>query len=136
LLSQLQTATLCSYRSLENGIHEFVFKAPSPQAVDQWFDYLAGIYDGLRYEAVVPLLLDIRQSGLLPMAYTVQTARRWLAGRNRPSITKIAFVHEPDFPSTMIETFFRLARLEMDYEMRFFLPGQREAAVAWLAATV
>lgn len=133
----LRAATpLCTYLTLDHCVHQMTFKTPSAQAIDQLFEHMTSIYQQTPPNQPVRLIFDIRQSGLLPMAYTAQKARRWLAHRDRPQPTCIAFIYRKlDFPVDLVQTFFRLARLEMDYQMAFFAETQMDHALAWLTGT-
>jgi hypothetical protein len=121
----------CHYSYLREDIHAFSFKSPSQAAVNQFVHYL----DDLRVNDsphTIRLLLDWSESGLLPLTYTFQQARKFLAQHLNWRTTRIAILYGANFPIVMAETFFRMVRFSISYEVKFFPVEARSQALDWL----
>jgi hypothetical protein len=132
MVTTLAAPTTCRYTPFANGIHEFVFTVPSRQALAGWFDYLDTIYHATPTGATIPLLIDLRQSGLLPMTHISDNVRDWLQAHPSRHSAHIAVLHSHSFPVALAQTFLRRYHTRTDPAVRFFSERERDEAVMWL----
>lgn len=122
----------CLYTVRDNEVHHFVFTTPSQQAVDEWFEYLDALYDITPANTLVRMLLDLRQSGVLPMTYLINTGRSWFNHHPPRHRLQVAILHSPEFPIALAQTYFRLIGIEEGRSIRFFPANRHEEGLRWL----
>lgn len=132
MLAQINYTQSCVYQPRENGIHQFMFTAPSQQAVDMWFEYLDMLYDITPTDSRVLFLMDLRQSGILPMTYLLQRGKRWLKTNPSRHTKRFAILYNADFPLNLAQTFFRLTGISEGQIIRFYSAERCEEAARWL----
>jgi hypothetical protein len=126
----------CIHRHLENGIHEFVFTESSRAAVDEWMSLLEQIYEQYADqtpELVRMSLIDVRQSGTLPLNYFFKSWQDWNRKHPAPTDTKgrVAGLHNVnEFVVGLVQSFANL--FSPDTKVSFFKGDKREDAIAWL----
>lgn len=126
---------LCEHRQTEEKIHEFVFRAASKQAVDEWFMHLESLLTGCPQAEAVCVILNVERSGMLPLTYTQKRARQFLALHSIRVPLRIVFLHAANFPLDLVQSFWRSMRINLDYEVACYLSAERENALAWLRET-
>lgn len=62
----------------EDDIHVFVFHQSTRQAVDEWVEQMDLIYAELTEDSIVRILMDIRESGALPVNHAITRGREWM----------------------------------------------------------
>ena len=121
----------CLYSHLREDIHAFSFKAPSQAAVNQFVGYLSDLRVN-ESPNTIRLLLDWSESGLMPLTYTFQQTRKFFGQYLNWNATRIAILYGANFPIVMAETFFRMVRFSIAYDVKFFPVEARSEALAWL----
>jgi len=76
---------------LENNIHELVFSESSRRAIDQFLDILVGFYHDADANGIY-VVLDMRQSGMLPLRYLTKNLRRVIEAYSGEQPAHIALV--------------------------------------------
>ena len=67
--------TLITHLRQDNNVHELIFTEASRRSTDQLIEMLANFYRQEQQEQIY-LLLDMRQSGMLPLRYLTVEMRR------------------------------------------------------------
>jgi hypothetical protein len=70
----------------------FVFQESSRAAVDQWIDYLDDILGVAQLDRPLGIVLDMRESGSLPLAYITQRLRDLFANYDKRPTLRFAFI--------------------------------------------
>jgi hypothetical protein len=128
-LTPIQSAA-CEYYHHHDGIHEFRFTLPSREAVDIWLAYMEGIYEQAADRNAVRLLIDIRQSGLLPMTYMFSRVKQWVSQYPERRNTYLALLHGKNGLASVVRPYLRLLGVEDAYHLHFF--EERADAMDWL----
>ncbi|MDX2163588.1 MAG: hypothetical protein SF162_19895 [bacterium] len=123
--------TLCAYVLREDGIHQFTFKASVPGAIDAWMEQVSGIYAHVTADDTLLFLIDLRESGTLPIAYTFQKARIWLKTLHVHPNVRLAMLHNDEVLISLITTFMDALRLG-HLKTATFRRAQAQAAIDWL----
>ncbi len=89
------TTLTYNYRT-ETGVHEFVFHQANRAAVDDWLDYMNQIYDGKTQQDKIYFLLDLRQSGSLPMTYSSSKGLQWMKALKVHPKVRLAMINKPE----------------------------------------
>jgi hypothetical protein len=131
MLSTEANTRLYTYTKYADTIHEFQFRVSSPTAIDAWLTSLETLQSQNRHHPTC-LLLDLSQSGILPMTYTAQQARRLLAQYTELGPIRVAVLHKTDFPVELVKAFTRVMYLKIKMEIRYFPVEERQRALAWL----
>ena len=121
----------CVYVRLENGIHKFTFLRSNYEAVDEWINHLADANHVTQPHEVQLQLIDMRESGLPPVRYTVRKARQFYAENPRQPRMRIAFLFTPN----VLITIARRLLSEFggaDTPRHFFGEHDEKAAINWL----
>lgn len=123
---------LCSYTLLPNGVHEFVFQESSRASVDQWVDQLVYILDTKPKEITLPIIVDTRQSGMLPIAYMIQKLRDiYLDYGQRPAM-RLAFLSENNALMVFIQLLAGVAAASDIQSLQYQQFNTSDAATEWL----
>jgi hypothetical protein len=133
-LDSISTACLRYTYLAEQAIHQFTFKESSRQAIDDWIDIVTRIYAGLGEGDTVCFLLDLSESGTLPLTYAISRTRAFSDSLTFHPTLRAAFIHPSDGLRGLANTLFRVMRMGHLFT-RFFEVGQAEAAMAWLKST-
>lgn len=112
-------------------IHTFVFSESSAAALDAWFAQMEEIYTSLQDSDKLRLLLDIRISGTLPLAYSFSRGTRWANNLHVHPQSRLAFVHHPDYMLSLASTFFRTLNWK-HLKVQFFADSAEADALLWL----
>ena len=123
---------LCSYTLLPNAIHEFVFQDSSRASVDQWVNQLIHILDATPKEITLPIIVDIRQSGMLPIAYMIQVLRDiYLDYGQRPAI-RLAFLSENNALMVFVQLLAGVAAASDTQPLQYQQFNTSDDATEWL----
>lgn len=131
-----QQGKLCIHHQLDNGIQEFIFTESSRAAVDEWIRHLERIYqESLNLPADSPgrTLIDVRQSGAMPLSYFFQRSRQFTSTHPSPagSVARVAGLHDANgVIVSLVQSFANLGSRDMT--VAFFKGDQRDQAIAWL----
>lgn len=127
--SSANPRTLCLYRKLDNGIHEFIMAEASRPAVDEFIDALDEMAQSLLPGKTAPILID-SSVGIQPLRYIFARTLTLLRGHSTPVETaRMAMVLRPN---VLINTIQVMMRIFPFINLRFFQPDEREQAIAWL----
>lgn len=126
------TAELCTCTRLDNGIYSFAFNGSSQAAVDAFIDHLDRLYSEYKHVPALCFLVDMSK-GRLPITYTMNHARDLLALHPDRPHTYTAFVVRSNVIA-LLDGLIKLMRTQNKDQVRFFRPGDREGAIAWLSA--
>jgi hypothetical protein len=72
---ELESTELCSHTTLDNGIHVFSFQDNSHRAIDEWITTITHLYVHEPQTETARWIVDLRESGALPMSYTFRKVR-------------------------------------------------------------
>ena len=121
------------YTLTGQGIHQFVFREPSKNDVDEFFRKLEHIFTTFPGDGTNRYIVDITESNMqdISLVANVQRFRR-LETRypNRPRGRTI-ILHRPGLAYSFIDNFIRAIAPSRDVT-RFFPANKRDEAVAWL----
>jgi hypothetical protein len=126
-MSEIKTG--CEYQVLDNGIHEFVLLDFSRAGVDTFVEAVEQMNKAIPPGAPRPILVD-SSGGVLPLNYAfsrMRTMSTATATGNTPSKTAILMQ-----PGVMIGIVGGMMRIFPLLRVRFFRPGERQAAIDWL----
>lgn len=122
----------CSYRRLDNGIHEFSFHRPTTKAVDEWLAQttinLEQLKENEEYRAVIYILTE----SLLPIRYFMNRIRIWQNENPHYKTGTIAVVYASGFFLGVAETLTELLVRRLNLSVRFFAMSRRDEAMDWL----
>lgn len=121
----------CVYQHVENDVHLFTFNKASAAAVDIFFEGLSAIYKDVTDDSIVLVIMDVRQSGLMPMSYAFRQARQWVNEQPHHPAAFVAVVHKDNFLLTFMELSFKSMRLG---HLRTASFKELDAAYQWLFA--
>jgi hypothetical protein len=122
----------CQYYHWDNDLHVFCFTLPSRDAVDAWLSNLTTIYAQNDKRIPILQLLDIRQSGMLPMTYVFNKLQTWIPHHQGSPILYSAVLHNDSAAASMVQPFIRLLGVEKAYKFHFFSAHAQEHAINWL----
>lgn len=121
---------LYHYELLPNNVHQLTLLATTPDTVDAWMDWQTEIIKQTTPNQKVRLL--IRQTGMLPLNYTMQKAREFNAAHPERPVFITAFLHPPDVMVSLVTSMINAFTSRMSDRVKFFPQDQREAALKWL----
>lgn len=125
----------CIY-SLREGIHWFDFRKASRHAVIEHLTQLEHLYKTHTPEDVVPIIIDLRESGLPPMNHLARGLRDLNKRFPIQPHTIYAFIYKPGLIVSMASTFFNLLNAHTGQVGRFFPADKADDAIVWLNETV
>jgi hypothetical protein len=121
----------CTYREMDNGIHEFIIHEASRAAADDMAAHIDNILQVTSVTAPAPCyLVDNSQVAALPLSYlrnrikTVNTSR---AADGRPP-GRIAILYD----GTLGSVANMMLRVTVPNQVRIFGSTERSAAIDWL----
>jgi hypothetical protein len=122
-----------SHSVLENGIYQIVMHESSRRAVDAWLIHMTDLMYKLYLEGnntYAPVLLDIREPGMMPVAYATHAVQLWAEAYPNPPLIDIAIVYRYGLLAHLAVTFAHLSRQRDG--VRLFHKGRYNEAVYWL----
>jgi len=132
-MSELSAKTGCEYTLTEQGIHQFIFRDPSKEAIDDFFHKLEVIFTTNPNAGTNRYIVDITQAGDkdVSLVTNVQRFRRLdILFPQRPR-GRTVILHRPGLAYTFIDSFIRALAPSRDVT-RFFPVDKRDEAVAWV----
>lgn len=130
--AQPETQTPCSHLVLESGIHLMVMHESSRYAVDHWLSHMTDLmYHLLMHrDAYAPVLLDLREPGMMPVGYATYAVRLWSREYQNPPQIDMAVVYRYGLLHKLAVAFSDLSRIEDG--VRLFHNGRYDDATTWL----
>lgn len=125
--------TPVSYDITPHGIHLMVMHEASRAAVDMWLDHMTDLMYRLHAagpDAYAPILLDLREPGMMPVGYATHAVRLWAEEYAHPPLVDMAVVYRYGLLASLAVSLSGLTRLPDGVEL--FHKGRYEAALAWL----
>jgi hypothetical protein len=123
----------CTYNTYDNGIHEFLFSAPTREAIDTWIDFGIKLYRESADAYKVYILFDCSRTGTPPLGYAVSRVKVLLAHRPPHLLTQTALVIPQNPINRLAGSLINNILRELDNsEVKFFPPQLRNAAIEWL----
>jgi hypothetical protein len=119
-----------------NGIHEFVFLKGSRRAVDEYLAELRRIFESASSDSTVKVLLDIRQTGLPPIAYLSAQIHEWHKECPSVGMTYTAILYSGSSALMLLKNLTRLFSRNGQEQVRFFEQDRRDEAMAWMSNNV
>jgi hypothetical protein len=120
--------TRCTYRVLDNGIHEFVFSETSRAAVDDFIESAREMMEAAGDSEPTPTLFDTRV-GAQPINYVFARIRTLMKEYPTTQQGKLAMIMRPNALLTAVKA---LMSMFPKVKVRFFGPEERDDAIAWL----
>jgi hypothetical protein len=124
----MTSTEVVTYNWVDESIHEFVFTKPSRDAVDRYIKYLIDMYEVLKNEPVVRILLDFKQSGMLPMRYMQSRIKAMATESTTFPPTHVAYLIDKGMDQTLFRTIEYTADKNID-RTHF---SNRDDAIEWL----
>lgn len=123
--------TLCEYRLLEQGIHNYVIRGTSREHADAFIAYMDQLYTAQTGSGPTLCLLTECVEGILPLTYTMGELKKLINKFPKAPRTRTAIIVRDSPMASMMETLIRLLKIR-NTRVRYFRPQQREAAIEWL----
>lgn len=123
----------CTYEHLPNGVHQIVMHASSRAAVDMWLNHMTDLMYDLYVHGdntYAPVLLDLRQPGMMPVGYATFAVRLWASEYTHPPMIDLAVVYRYGLLGNLALAFADLSRLPDG--VRLFHKGRYDDALTWL----
>ncbi len=126
--------TPCSHYVLDNGVHLMVMHESSREAVDVWLSHITDLmhYLYIHRDAYAPVLLDVREPGMMPVGYATYSVKLWSKEYMRPPHIDLAVVYRYGLLHSLAQAFSNLSRIEDG--VRLFHNGRYDDAMDWLLA--
>ena len=123
----------CEYTVTEQGIHQFVFREPSKEAIDDFFHKLEYIFTTTPNAGTNRYIVDITQAGEkdVSLVTNVQRFRRLDTLFPQRPRGRTVILHRPGLAYSFIDSFIRALAPSRDVT-RFFPVDKQDEAVAWL----
>lgn len=125
-----ETPFPCTVQQLDNGIYHIILHEASQQAVDTWLGYMSELAEALNNVGYAPVLLDLREPGMVPVVYATHAVRDWTASNPQPPAVDIAVVYRYGLFYSLANALTGLSRIGDG--VRLFHNGRFEDAQAWL----
>lgn len=132
-MSESAASVGCEYSLTEQGIHQFIFRESTREAIDDFFRKLEHIFTVTTDVTTNRYIVDITQAGErdVSLVSNVQRFRRLeTLYPNRPR-GRTVILHRPGLVYSFIDSFIRAIAPSRDVT-RFFPVDQREEAITWL----
>ncbi len=115
----------------DQQIHEFIFVTANRQAMDDYIAYIYEIYDDyLKGKSAMRILLDIHQSGMLPVKYASAIMEKTFQELSPFPKPYIAYLSAGGMDDSLIATMDYTASKHVD---RLTFPvNDRDKAIEWL----
>ncbi|MEM6281480.1 MAG: hypothetical protein AAF787_04735 [Chloroflexota bacterium] len=117
---------------LENGVHLMVMHESSREAVDVWLSHMTDLMNHLyiHRDAYAPVILDLREPGMMPVGYATYSVRLWAREYQRPPRVDLAVVYRYGLLHKLAQSLSELSRIEDG--VRLFHKGRYDDAMDWL----
>ncbi len=134
-MNQNNPDALCTMHLLDDGIVEYRFHVSSREAVDVFFDLTEQTVLANQGSAMIRILFNSCESGVLPLMYTLNGLRA-LMQKHRFPMQRVAYLHNAPPSLTMLaNTMMQIQQMMAPKDRhRYFACDQRDEALAWLTA--
>ena len=132
-MTESATTTGCEYILTEQGIHQFIFRESTKEAIDDFFRKLEHVFTITPNAGTNRYIVDITQAGErdVSLVTNVQRFRRLeTLFPNRPR-GRTVILHRPGLAYSFIDSFIRAIAPSRDIT-RFFPVDKRDEAMMWL----
>lgn len=119
----------CEYSHLEGNIHEFVFREGNRQAIDEWISQTEAILQATQADSFYQLV-DASSVRDVPLSYAYQRIKTLSPQYEHVRYWRVAFIHSHSALVFLVNTYINMLRRPI--KAHFFVPEEREAAIAWL----
>jgi hypothetical protein len=119
-----------SYSVLPNGIHEFIFKKPTTEALAGVFAQLEKLYAELPENATVLELID-GGSGSMPISKAMRLTKDFVHDMADWPNVRTAVLYQDNLTLTVVQPFIQLLRMRK-FAIQFFKVEHRDRAIEWL----
>ena len=123
----------CEYTVTEQGVHQFIFREPSKDAIDDFFRKLEHIFTTTPKGGTNRYIVDITQAGErdVSLVANVQRFRRLETLYPERPRGRTVILHRPGLAYSFIDSFIRAIAPSRDIT-RFFSVDKRDEALTWL----
>jgi len=125
--------TPCDHWVTDEGVHLMVMHESSRHAVDIWLQHMSDVMHYLcaHQDAYAPVLLDLREPGMMPVGYATYAVRMWAEQNPRPPKVDLALVYRYGLLYKLADAFTHLTRIEDGVQL--FHKGRYDPALTWLS---
>lgn len=122
----------CTHYTLDNGIQLMVVHESSRDSVDHWLSHMTDLMEHLYIyrNAYAPVLLDLREPGMMPVGYATYAVRLWAQVYTQPPMIDLAVVYRYGLLHSLAQAFSSLSAIEDG--VRLFHNGRYDDATEWL----
>ena len=122
----------CSYTRLENGVHEFIFRESSREAIDEFFRQLEPILKTTPTTEIARYMVDVTQADrAVSMMGIIQRFRKLETSMSRRARGRTALLHPQGSMLSFVDGLIRALAPSQD-RTRFFPGEKRDEALAWV----
>ena len=132
MLSNMIREPLCSHRLQANGIHTFVFQESSRAAVNQWIDYMDDVLGTAQLDVVLPIALDTRFSGMLPLAYMLKQLRDLFANYDKRPPIRIGLISNQGALMLLVQMLAQITASDDKNIVEYHQSAEETEAAQWL----
>ena len=132
-MTQTSTSDLTYTYHTDTGIHAFTFRKSNRAAVDDWLAHMDAIYADKTGADSLAILIDLRQSGTLPLSYIFTRATKWVRQLRVHPQVRLALLNKPgeNILTALSDKFLQTMRLGHLETANFY--GQADdKALDWL----
>lgn len=119
----------CTYHTLESGIHQITMYESSQQAVDDWLYYMGELFHAAPYD-YLPVLLDLREPGMMPVGYATHRVKQWSKTHRVLPFMDLAVVYRYGLLYPLASALVELSSIPDG--IRLFHNGRYDDARVWL----
>ena len=132
-MSERGASSGCEYTLTTQGIHQFVFREASKEAIDDFFRKLETVFTATANAGTNRYILDITQAGDndVSLVSNVQRFRRLETLYPQRPRGRTVILHRPGLAYSFIDSFIRAVAPSRDIT-RFFPVDKRDEAIAWV----
>lgn len=132
-MSEQAATTGCEYTFTEQGIHQFIFRQSTKEAIDDFFRKLEQLFSSTAGSPLNRYIVDITQAGDrdVSLVSNVQRFRRLETLFPQRPRGRTVIIHRPGLAYNFIDSFIRALAPNRDVT-RFFSVEKRDEAIEWL----
>ncbi len=131
--STTSASQFVTYRYLEaQDIHVLTFHKATREAAQEGLEHVLRVYEKIDESQTVRLLLDLRQSGMLPFTSVISQGRMWTKRVNKHPKARLALLTRPDALHTLVTQVFNMLRFN-HLKTQVFEGDAQADAIAWLS---
>jgi hypothetical protein len=131
-MSEVTGGKRCTYTRLENGVHEFIFRESSREAIDEFFRQLEPILKNTPSTEIARYIVDVTQADrAVSMMGIIQRFRKLETSMPRRARGRTALLHPQGSMLSFVDGLIRALAPTQD-QTKFFAAGSRDEALAWV----